>query len=91
MNTLLHRDHATGIEKCWFVGSDSGLQEPCFIPARADAAEGEGWLVSVALRYDEMRSDLLLFDAQRVDEGPVATVKLPMRLRFGLHGNWQDA
>ncbi|MDB5576389.1 MAG: lignostilbene alpha-beta-dioxygenase [Bradyrhizobium sp.] len=91
MNTLSHRDHATGREKCWFVGADSGLQEPCFIPAHADAPEGEGWLVSVALRYDEMRSDLLLFDAQRVDEGPVATVKLPMRLRFGLHGNWQAA
>jgi len=35
-----------------------------------------------------MRSDLLLFDAQRVDEGPLATIKLPLRLRFGLHGNW---
>lgn len=91
MNTLYHRDHATGREKSWFIGPDSGLQEPCFIPASADAPEGEGWLLSVALRFDEMRSDLLLFDAQRIDEGPVATVKLPMRLRSGLHGNWQAA
>ena len=32
-----------------------------------------------------------LFDALAVDEGPVATVKLPVRLRTGLHGNWHTA
>ena len=44
---------------------------------RAAAAAPRRWLV---------RS--LLFDAQRVDEGPVATIHIPMRMRFGLHGNW---
>ena len=91
MNTLYHRDHATGTEKSWFVGPDSCLQEPCFIPRAADAPEGDGWLTAVVHRTEEMRSDLLLFDAQHIDEGPVATVKLPMRLRFGLHGNWSAA
>jgi carotenoid cleavage dioxygenase len=39
-------------------------------------------------RYDEMRSDLVVLDAQHLDDGPVATVKLPLRLRQGLHGSW---
>jgi len=33
-------------------------------------------------------ADLVLFDAQHVDEGPIATMHIPVRMRFGLHGNW---
>jgi carotenoid cleavage dioxygenase len=33
----------------------------------------------------------LLFDAQHVDEGPIATLRLPLRVRPGLHGNWHPA
>jgi carotenoid cleavage dioxygenase-like enzyme len=26
-----------------------------------------------------------------MDEGPVATIKLPVRLKYGIHGNWVPA
>jgi carotenoid cleavage dioxygenase len=90
-NTLTHFDFATGKEQSWFCGSKSTLQEVCFIPKSERAAEGEGYLTQVCNRLDESRSDLLVFDAQRVDEGPIAVAKLPLRLRFGLHGNWTPA
>jgi hypothetical protein len=32
-----------------------------------------------------------MFDALRIADGPIATVKLPLRLRTGLHGNWHAA
>jgi carotenoid cleavage dioxygenase len=64
------------------------LQEPTFIPKSDKSNEGEGYLVALVNRYDEMRSDLVLLDAQHVDEGPVATIRLPLRLRQGLHGSW---
>src|SRR5690242_21139149 len=35
-------------------------------------------------------SDLVMLDAQNVEAGPIARVKLPFRLRQGLHGNWAD-
>jgi len=35
-----------------------------------------------------MRSDLLLWDAQQIADGPIATIRLPLRLRNGLHGTW---
>jgi carotenoid cleavage dioxygenase len=91
MNTLAHIDHATGKADTWFVGPTSSLQEPCFIPRSAKSAEGDGYIVQVANRLDEARSDLLVFDAQRVSEGPIATARLPLRLRQGLHGNWTPA
>ena len=34
------------------------------------------------------RSDLLLFDALDIEKGPIATIHVPIRLRFGLHGNF---
>jgi carotenoid cleavage dioxygenase len=91
MNTLAHIDVTTGKKKTWFCGPVTSLQEPCFIPKSKDAPEGEGYVVGLANRLKEMRSDLLVFDAQHVDEGPIATVKLPLRLRPGLHGNWHTA
>lgn len=91
MNTLGMVDHETGKEQKWWCGPVSSLQEPCFIPRSKDAAEGDGWIVIVCNRLEERRSDLLLFDATDIEEGPIATVKIPIRLRFGLHGNWANA
>jgi carotenoid cleavage dioxygenase-like enzyme len=91
MNTLGKVDHETGEEQKWWCGPTSTLQEPCFIPRSKDAAEGDGWIVMVCNRLAEHRSDLLVFDALDIRKGPVATVKIPIRLRFGLHGNWADA
>ncbi|HEY1961413.1 MAG TPA: carotenoid oxygenase family protein [Rhizomicrobium sp.] len=85
---LGHVDAATGRARTWQAGADRALQEPCFIPKSATTPEGEGYVVQLQQHIDDGLSDLLLFDAQRVDEGPMATIRIPMRMRFGLHGNW---
>ena len=90
MNTLGMVDHETGREQKWWAGPVTTLQEPCFIPRSPDAAEGDGWIVQVANRHAEQRSDLLLFEATGIEKGPIAIARIPVRLRFGLHGNWAD-
>ena len=32
-----------------------------------------------------------MFDALDIEKGPIATIHVPIRLRFGLHGNWASA
>ncbi|MCW3837555.1 carotenoid oxygenase family protein [Sphingomonas canadensis] len=91
MNCLFLKDLETGAEQHWWCGPVSSLQEPCFIPRSKDAPEGDGWIVMVCNRLEEHRSDLLLFDALDIEKGPIATAKIPVRLRFGLHGNWATA
>lgn len=92
MNTLGLVDVESGAQQSWWVGASSSLQEPCFIPRAADAAEGDGYIVALANRLDEGgRADLLMFNALKIAEGPIAVIKLPLRLRMGLHGNWADA
>lgn len=88
MNLIARLDHETGSVESYWAGPTTTLQEPCFIPRSASAPEGEGYLLAVANRLAESRSDLLLFDAEHLSEGPVATIRLELRLRPALHGNW---
>jgi carotenoid cleavage dioxygenase len=88
MNCLFLKDLETGNEQHWWCGPVSSLQEPCFIPRSKDAPEGDGWIVQVCNRLEDHRSDLLLFDALDIEKGPIATIKVPIQLRFGLHGNF---
>lgn len=87
-NTLLTMDMSTGAATTWFAGDTSSTQEPVFAPKSATAAEGEGYVLSIVNRRAEHRSDLVILDAQRMQDGPIATVKLPVRLKYGIHGNW---
>ncbi len=91
MNSLGFIDHETGKQTKWWCGPVSSLQEPCFIPRSKNAPEGDGWIVMVCNRLEDHRSDLLLFDALDIEKGPVATIHIPIQLRFGLHGNWAEA
>ena len=36
-----------------------------------------------------MRSELVIADAMRLEDGPVARVKLPFRLHTQVHGWWE--
>jgi carotenoid cleavage dioxygenase-like enzyme len=87
-NQVAHVDHATGKTSVWQADDNTSLQEPCFIPKSAAAAEGDGYVIQVATRIKEMRTDVLLFEACRIAAGPFATIKLPLRLRPGWHGTW---
>ncbi len=88
---IAHIDLAGGRRTNHCLPAGDGISEPVFVPRAPDAAEGDGWLLAVVWRAAEGRSDLVLFDATGVDAGPVATVELPVRVPFGLHGNWVPA
>lgn len=90
-NHVAHIDHLTGKTRVWEADNNTSLQEPCFIPKSKHAAEGEGYVIQAATRIKEMRTDVFLFDAQRIDAGPFATIQLPLRLRPGYHGNWASS
>ncbi len=62
--------------------------EFAMVPAGPDAGEDEGWLLGFV--YDRARnaSDLVILDAQRVSEAPVAKISLPRRVPQGFHGSW---
>jgi carotenoid cleavage dioxygenase len=87
-SSIAHVDHATGKTTTWSADANTSLQEPCFIPRSEKAAEGDGYIVTVGTRIKEMRTDVFLLDARHLDEGPLAILHLPLRLRPGYHTHW---
>jgi carotenoid cleavage dioxygenase len=73
----------------WQAPQGATLAEICHAPKSASAPEGAGWVMAVATYAAENnRADLVILDAERVAEGPVATVKLPTRIAGQVHGWW---
>ncbi len=68
--------------------SAGGSAEPVFVPAGPDAAEDDGWVLSIVHDLDRDRSDLLVLNAADFTGQPQAIVHLPQRVPFGFHGNW---
>ena len=85
-NSIVHRDDHTGVQSGYFVGEEAAPEEPVFVPRGSN--EGEGWLLSLVGRRAENRNDMIVLDALDVAAGPVATIKIPFRLRYGFHGTW---
>ena len=88
---LGHFDEANSKLNFWYAGENSAPEEPCFVPKSADALEGEGWLLTIVGRRAENRTDLVILDAARIQDGPVAIIKFPCRVHEGFHGIWVGA
>ncbi|WP_460062547.1 carotenoid oxygenase family protein [Streptomyces sp. YKOK-I1] len=87
-NSIVHLDSETGKQTSYYPGENSAPEESVFVPRNDDADEGEGYLMALVSRRNEMRTDFVILDAQDVGAGPIATVRIPFRLRYGFHGTW---
>jgi carotenoid cleavage dioxygenase len=90
LNSIKRFDHATRRTSSFYAGEHSTMEEPVFVPRRAGAAEGDGYVIAIAHRTAEHRSDLVIVDTEQMNEGAVATVRLPLRINVGIHGSWVD-
>ena len=82
-------DHQTRATQLYKSEDGTTLAEACFAPRSARAPEGSGYLLGVATRTKEGgRSDLVILDAEHLDQGPIATVRLPTRVVGQIHGLW---
>ncbi|KPM38685.1 Lignostilbene-alpha,beta-dioxygenase isozyme I [Neonectria ditissima] len=88
-NSLGHLDHDTGELEVYFPGKTHMAQEPVFVPRSDDAPEGDGFLIALVSNYSTMSSELHILDTRNFSVAR-AIVKLNIRLRAGLHGNWVD-
>ncbi len=82
---------ATGEPKMWQPGPRSSVHEVQFVPRTPDSPEGDGWLLVIVNRLDRNVSELAILDAQKVEAGPVALLKIQTRVRSTFHGTWVPA
>jgi carotenoid cleavage dioxygenase-like enzyme len=82
-------DHQTRATQLYKAREGTTLAEACFAPRSKTAPEGSGYLMGVATHAQEGgRADLVILDAEHLDQGPVATVRLPTRIVGQIHGWW---
>ena len=85
-NMVGRLDMDTGETDAWFGSDDDTFQEPQFTPT--GPGELDGYVLAVIERHAENRSDVAVFRAGRMADGPVALIRMPLRLRGAVHGCW---
>lgn len=94
--TRLRRvDMLTG--NSWEYGFDEGMYctEPVFVPLPASNPDPalpveSGWLLSEVYNSRTRRNFLAVFEASRLEEGPVAVVHLTHHVPYSYHGWWRE-
>ncbi|GAA4920192.1 carotenoid cleavage dioxygenase [Actinomycetospora succinea] len=86
-DAVLWLDPATGRTETWEAG-DLSVGEPCFVPRPGDTDSSHGWWVTFATDRTDRSSWFVVFAAADPAAGPVARVRIPVRVPLGLHGAW---
>jgi carotenoid cleavage dioxygenase len=85
---LYAHDLMTGERQIHDFGRDHHPGEFVFVPEAADSPEGHGWLIGFVIDMSTETTDLVILDAQRFTEPPIASIHLPHRVPPGFHGNF---
>ncbi|MCB9595960.1 MAG: carotenoid oxygenase family protein [Sandaracinaceae bacterium] len=85
-NGITKLDRRTGERRVWSAEPGHQPDETIFLP-RGDG-EDEGYLMSMVFDGTTRRSYTAVFDATRLEDGPIARVHMPRRVPFGFHGTW---
>lgn len=81
---LVRVDVESGAVSALHLRDADSFQEPQLVPA----ADHEGYLLVVVDHHDRMLASVAILEAAHPEKGPVATIKLPIRLRDAFHGCW---
>ena len=88
-NTVSRLEVKSGKVKSWQPKQPATVQEEVHIPSKQPGHEG--YLAVVIDLHDTMLSDMVILEAANPEKGPLATIKMPLRLRNQVHGTWVSA
>ena len=91
MRGLLHHDTVSGSVEEYTFPEGVFCSETAMAPRVGSDNESDGYLVTLTIDTVRDRSDCAVFDATRLSDGPVATVRLPERISSGTHSFWAPA
>lgn len=85
-NTILRMEVKTGKYKALSLGTGTTVQEHIHIPSKVPGHEG--YLAFVVDLHDQHLSEVAVVEAEHIEKGPIARIKIPFRLRVQVHGTW---
>lgn len=87
---LVKHDLKTGNKQRIMFGEERYGSEAPFAPRVGATEEDDGYLVSFITDMKEDRSECVLIDSKRFEEGPVCRIILPHRISSGTHATWAN-
>jgi len=85
---LVRHDVLTGTEQRISFGDGVYGSETAMAPRVGSRAEDDGYLVTITTDMNADASYCLVFDAARLEDGPVCKLQLPERVSSGTHSTW---
>ena len=80
------RDWKADSDQVFDFGPRHLVEEIVFVPRPGSAEELDGWLVGTTVNLDAKATELHVFDARRVKQGPIAAWRAPVALPVTFHG-----
>lgn len=87
---LVKHDLKTGDKQTLMFGDDRYGSEAPFVPRIQAVDEDDGYLISFITDMKENKSEAILVDAKKIEEGPVCRIILPERIPSGTHSTWAN-
>ncbi len=91
MDSVWRIDHDSGDHRGHTYSSEELADEHVFVPNPQSASQGEGWVIGTSLDTGRKRSTINIFDAQHIEDGPIARAHTQYPIPLGLHGNFVPA
>ncbi|MBA2935213.1 carotenoid oxygenase family protein [Sphingomonas sp. CGMCC 1.13654] len=88
---LFKHDLETGVSTAHDFGPGRVAGEFMFVPRNPEAEEDDGWLIGLVIEAGGVGTSLEIIDARKIDQAPVAAIRLPHRVPPGIHGTWLAA
>ena len=85
---LVRHDVVSGTEQRISFGDGVYGSETAMAPRVGSRAEDDGYLVTLTTDMNDDASYCVVFDAARLTDGPVCTLRLPERICSGTHSTW---
>ena len=85
---LIRHDLLTGTEQRISFGDGVYGSETAMAPRVGSRGEDDGYLVTLTTDMNADASYCLVFDADRIQDGPVCKLQLPERISSGTHSTW---
>lgn len=87
-NALAVQDWSTGKAQIHDFGAHYMVEEFLVVPKPGSVAEADSWLIGTAINTQLRRTEVHVFDAAHVGDGPVAVWQAGYAWPLGFHGAW---
>lgn len=91
MTGLMQYDTLAGTSKRWDYGEGRFGSEVCVAMKDGFKKEDDAYVITFVVDMVKDQGECVVFDAADIEQGPICTIILPLRIPAGTHAGWVEA